>query len=245
MVDINSFFFANANSRDYEIIITTPPVEVFAEREVENISIPGRSGNLLIDLKRYKNVPIQYQCVLLPEEHFALRKAAIDAQHLLFPSSEYRRLEDTYHPDYYRMARVTGLLSIESIVEQAGKFTVSFDCKPQRFLKTGEIPVTMDTAGVLRNPTLFPALPLIIVYGAGAGALKVGDIFMEIKSMEDHVYLDSDTQNAYRVGDGGALENKNGTIKAPEFPVLAAGENTISWTGGITKIEIIPRWWTL
>ena len=54
------------------------------------------------------------------------------------------------------------------------------------------------------------------------------------------VVLDSDTQNAYL----GAV-NLNSTISAPEFPTLPAGESAVRWTGGITGVEIIPRWWTL
>jgi phage-related protein len=52
--------------------------------------------------------------------------------------------------------------------------------------------------------------------------------------------LDCDLQNAYN-GNG----NRNMYIDAPEFPVLKNGENKISFSGGITKIQIIPRWWEL
>ena len=27
-----------------------------------------------------------------------------------------------------------------------------------------------------------------------------------------------------------------------EFPVLEPGDNSISWTGTVTKVEIVPRW---
>lgn len=54
------------------------------------------------------------------------------------------------------------------------------------------------------------------------------------------VVLDSNTQNAYL----GAV-NLNSTISAPEFPTLPAGESAVRWTGGITGVEIIPRWWAL
>ena len=27
-----------------------------------------------------------------------------------------------------------------------------------------------------------------------------------------------------------------------EFPVLDPGDNSISWTGAVTKVEIVPRW---
>ena len=52
--------------------------------------------------------------------------------------------------------------------------------------------------------------------------------------------LDSDTQNAYN-DDG----NQNGSINAPTFPALSDGETPISFSGGIDRVEIIPRWWEL
>ena len=94
---------------------------------------------------------------------------------------------------------------------------------------------------VLRNPTAFTALPTITVTGTGAGTLTVGDVTVSISSMpRGAVVLDSDTQNASY----GAF-NLNNTISAPEFPTLPAGESVVRWTGGITSVEIIPRWWTL
>ena len=93
----------------------------------------------------------------------------------------------------------------------------------------------------LLNPTAFTALPLITVTGTGAGTLTVGDVTVTINSMPRGVIvLDSDTQNAYY----GAF-NLNSTISAPEFPTLPAGESVVRWTGGITGVEIIPRWATV
>lgn len=245
MNELNGFYLNGHSSRNYGIIMTEPPKIVFAEEEVEPISVAGRSGDLVVSLGRYKNATIPYKCALLPEDDQSLREAAVYALKLLRPSSIYMRLENTYHPESYRMARISDQISITSIVEQAGTFTVNFDCKPQRFLKAGEHPITMSAAGSLWNPTGFPALPLITVYGSGAGTLTVGEVTVEIKSMEDCIIFDSDPQDAYRVAASGALENMNGNINAPDFPVLSAGEIPISWTGGITKVEIIPRWWTL
>ena len=63
---------------------------------------------------------------------------------------------------------------------------------------------------------------------------------VQIKNLSSSLTLDCELQDAYK-----GLENHNADISAPEFPVLEAGENRIGWTGGVTHIEIIPRWWTL
>lgn len=225
--------------------MTAPPPEVIAERDMESFSVAGRSGDIVRDNGRYKNVHIPYECALLPQDNRGLRQSAVWFVNALGPNVNYQRLEDTYNPQCFRMGRVSGALNVKSIVERAGTFTITFDCKPQRFLKSGEIPIFLLAPDVLYNQYAFTALPLITVHGSGAGTLTVGNITVEIKAMDGHIVFDSDLQNAYRVADSGTLENMNGSIRAPVYPELRPGENVVSWTGDITGVEIIPRWWTL
>lgn len=245
MSGINEFILGDKKSRDFSIIMTKYPPVVFAEREVESLSVAGRSGDLTRDVGRYKNLSIPYECAIFHEGFQTLREAAVAAAALLQPSADYKMLRNTYHPDTYRFARISGQISVESIMEQAGTFTVTFDCKPQRFLVSGEHPITFPAAGTLRNPTMEIAKPLITVYGSSAGTLWIGDYAVEIKAITDQMILDCDSQNAYRKIGEGAPENKNGSIYAPNFPELLPGNSLIRWDGGISKVEIIPRWWTL
>lgn len=245
MNGINGFTLGDFDSKEYGIIMTAPPPEVFAERDVEVFSIAGRSGDLTKDNGRYKNFQLSYTCAIFPVEGKSLRQTAIDAVDALRVAAGYQRLENTYTPDYFRCARITGGLSISSIVEQAGEFTLTFDCKPQRFLIDGETAVSFQEPSILINHTNEIALPLITVYGNGAGELSVGGVTVSILELEDQLTLDCEIQNAYRqVGDA-PPENKNSEISAPVFPSLNPGVNAVSWTGEITRVEIIPRWWTL
>lgn len=245
MKGINGFILGDFDSREYGIIMTAPPPEVFAERDVETISVAGRSGDLIRDNGRYKNLSLPYTCAILPVAGKTLRQTVIDAVGALRVAAGYQRLEDTYNPDYFRYARITGGLSISSIVEQAGEFTLTFDCKPQRFLADGEGTYVFLKPSYIFNHTNEIALPLITVYGTGPGEVTVGGVTVEILALEDQVTLDCEIQNAYRqVGDA-APENKNAEISAVVFPELAPGDNAISWTGDITRVDIIPRWWTL
>lgn len=237
------FILNDLDSRDYGIIMTKAPPLVLAERETETVSVAGASGDLHIDMGRYKNVTIPYQCAILPVKGSTLRETVEAATPLLRPTAGYHRLEDSFTPNLYRVARIGTAVSVESIVERAGSFTIEFDCKPQRFYKSGEFAVTLTGAGGLYNQTEFPAKPIITVYGSGAGTLTVGEVTVEIKTLADYITLDCEIQDAYRKGV--STQNMNGCIAADVFPTLEPGSNTIKWTGGITKIEIIPRWWTL
>lgn len=239
---IKRFWFDGQSSADFGMVLSGSGTYDAPERDVETISIDGRNGVLILDKGRFKNLPLAYPisiCRDFPEKADAARA-------WLLAKPGYRRLEDDYNPDYFRMAMFTGPLNFDvKFLSRAAEATLTFNCKPQRFLNAGERAIPFSAAGKLRNPTGFPALPRITVYGTGAGELTVGGVTVKIKSIDGHLILDSDTQNASRVADSGALENVNANINAPEFPVLDEGESTVSWSGDITKIEIIPRWWTV
>jgi phage-related protein len=119
-------------------------------------------------------------------------------------------------------------------------FDIGFDCKPQRFVKSGENAVVFASHGSLFNQYGQIALPFITLYGHGAGRLTVGNCVVDVKALDGTLYLDSELQNAYN-NNG----NQNMNIDAPTFPTLPDGEIPIWWNGGIERIEIIPRWWEL
>lgn len=239
---MKKFWFDGQCSAHFGLMVSGSGTYNAPERDVELVAVPGRNGELILDNGRYKNISVSYPisiCRDFPS------KAAV-ARGWLMSKSGYKRLEDGYDPDHFRMAMFKGPIDFDvSFLSRTGEATLTFNCKPQRFLKAGEHAIPMAAPGSLWNPTGFPALPLITVYGTGAGTLTVGERTVEIKALEGHIVLDSDTQNAYYVSESGTYVNQNGVIYAPEFPVLEAGQTPISWTGDITNIEIIPRWWTL
>lgn len=236
------FTFGGVDSRDLNLCITGIDRSGTPEREVSKISVLGRSGDLLIDSGRYKNIEITYQVAILSDFNrmFQTVKTAMLSQ------IGYHRLADSFNPDEFMLGSFAGTISPELVRRgQTGTFNLVFDCKPQRYTIDGTHAFPMQKPGSLFNSTGFPALPLITVHGSGAGSITVGDTRVEIRKMQGSLVLDCDLQNAYTVGAGGALENKNADITAPVFPVLSAGTNEIGWSGGITDVEIIPRWWTI
>ena len=150
-------------------------------------------------------------------------------------------LQDLANAVRYRTGKTVPMTPedmVDSLV--AGTFTVEFDCKPQRFLKSGERPIEFTTSGSKLFNKWMPAKPLVKVYGSGSGTLTFGGRTINISSIDSYVMLDCETQNAYK-----ETSNKNSTVSISRYPELLNGENIISWTGGITKVEITPRWWVL
>lgn len=204
---------------------------------VEVETIPGRNGNLIYETGSYKNRTGSVSCFALQQD---VEKTIDMVNKFLLSKSGYRRLEVSDDPEHFWLARVENGARIEQRMRVLAPFEISFDCKPQRFVKSGLQAITMTESGILYNQYGFNALPHITVYGNGGGILTVGERTVEILSMTDVLYLDSDLQNAYN--DNG---NQNNSINASEFPVLTDGENIISWSGNIESVEIVPRWWEL
>lgn len=228
--------WAGINSDTLGLTVERYPGRPRPTKKYSVISIPGRNGDLHVDTGAYTNYT-QYYDIGIRGKTEGLPMAARSVADWLYGPAGYQRLEDSYEPDVFRMAYFAGPLDVENMLNILGRASIEFNCKPQRFLKSGEASVAV-TSGIY-NPTAFPALPIINITGSGAGRLQVGKYVVEILSLDGSITLDSETQNAY---DG--TTNLNGTISAPEFPQLIAGDNEISYTGAWT-IEITPRWWTL
>lgn len=229
------FHYDGKCSRDLGLFLSGFGIQDAPERDVSTIDIPGRNGSLLIDNGRYKNVTVTYPAFLrkgLPEKTDELKR-------WLLRSSAYKRLEDSYQREFFRMARFSGSLEFASCGRHVSECRLTFDCKPQRFLKSGETAIESNGPITLYNPTGFPALPYIRIYGT-AGILTVGNTQIRIDAIDGYLDLDCDTQNALK-----ETKNCNGDIYAPDFPVLPEGATGVSFSRGISKIEIIPRWWRL
>ena len=107
-------------------------------RDVESVHIPGRNGDLLFDNGGFMNTDITYpQCSIV--ERFPVNVEGL-RNHLLGKTG-YRRLEDSYHPDEYRLAEYRGPFTADAHTARgyrSGTFDLTFNAMPQRFLKKGE-----------------------------------------------------------------------------------------------------------
>lgn len=232
--------FNGVTSESLDIVIEHPPKYEYPEKDYEAVHIPGKNGDLLIDKGSYRNVSRAYE-IAIGSRNGDFAEYANRISEWLHSGSGYARLEDTYEPDYYRMAAYREGNIVENILRHAGRVTVKFDCKPQRYLKSGEVLQKFDSSAVLKNPTGFEALPFIIVRGSGYGVFSIGAYVVEILEITDKMVIDSEVQDAYY-----GLTNLNNKVTMPNgFPKLVKGDNNISFSGGINSVEVIPNWWTL
>ena len=232
-----TFYLDGIDANSVGIRLQAPVEFSKAVPVVESQTIPGRNGNLIFETGSYENRVGTASCFCLQED---VERAISSAGRFLMGKNGYRRLETSNDPEHYWMARVVNSPQIAMRLRTLSPFDISFDCKPQRFVKAGENAVVFTANGSIFNQYGQIALPLITLYGQGAGTLTIGNCVVEVKELDEVLFLDSDTQNAYN--DNG---NQNMKINAPIFPTLRDGENKIGFSGGIERVEIVPRWWEL
>lgn len=232
-----TFYLDGIDARSVGIHLQAPIEFSEAVPVVEAQTIPGRNGDLIWETGSYENRSGSASCFCLQKD---VEKAISSAGRFLMGKKGYRRLETSDDPDHYWMARVENSPQITMRLRTLAPFEIGFDCKPQRFVKAGENPVVFTESGSLFNQYGQVASPFITLYGKGSGWLTIGDCTVGVKALDGTLYLDSDTQNAYN-NNG----NQNMSIVAPTFPTLSDGEIPIAFSGGIERVEIIPRWWEL
>ena len=230
--------FNGRSTHEFGIFISGESTYSAPERNVVSQEVAGRNGSLLFDMGNFKNISVKYPSYIVEDLPSRIR------DFLNFAGSQigYQRLEDTYHPYEFRMARFKTNLSIDTAgyMNRSGKFTLDFDCKPQRFLKSGEDAVEFSDDGIILNRTNFPSKPLLRVYGTGTGSVGVGSETISITNLDGYMDIDCEIMDAYK----GAV-NCNSYVSFTDDIVLHPGENNISFDGDITSIEITPRWYII
>ena len=222
-------------TKDFGVYLSGNGTFKAPEKEVEEFTIPGRNGSFHYKNTRYKNVKIAYKGFIY--QNFRRNVAAFRSY--LLSRSGYFRLEDTHNPGEFRLATYHEEFNPDVFADlTAAQFTINFDCKPERYLLSGEREVEFTANGKLINPTYFDAKPLITCYGS-SGTVNIAGVRVSVTNVTTSCQLDCEEKETIPV----SLNDKT-TLTDGDYPVLKPGENTISFTG-FTKVVIKPRWWTL
>ena len=269
MAVFRSFTYDGINSLDKGVYITGEAVYNAPERDIEMVAIPGRNGDLAIDQGRYNNIEVSYPAGMYGPDRPDFAERVREFRNLLTSRYTYLRLTDEYNPDEFRLALYKSGLEVGfAAYHQAGEFTITFECKPQRFLTSGEEPVDVyrhevltdhnlepitthtgaeidlnSMSGEVVNPTPYECKPLIIA--PRTGNVNIGNIDIEIAGdVTSDVYIDCDSMEIYTMqGDAMISAADLVTFTPNRFPVMPPGENVFS--SSIPDIQIIPRWWIL
>lgn len=235
----NYLIMDGVDSRTFGLYINGVNTFGAPAREVSTLQIPGRNGDLIVKADRLQNYDLTYSAFIY--RNFDANIAALRA--FLLSHTSYFRLEDTYHPDEYRMAYFRGPFT--PAVNQrlnAAKFDLVFNVKPQRFLKSGEEYVSISDGDVITNPTRFVSRPLLRFTGSGTIQFGSGTILTITDNISQTMYIDCETMECYN---GSTNLNNKVSSSDNDFPKLLPGDNVYHRGPGITSMRVYPRWYTV
>ena len=184
--------FNGKSSADFGLIVEYYPESVHAPRRGELITIPGRNGVIIREDGAYDTYSQTFQIWFRNTMNRDTFRIARDVAEWLLGASGFCRLEDTYEPEYFRLARFSGPLNVETVLKNHGRATLEFDVQPQRYLKSGETPIRYEGVsglpfGIL-NPTQFESRPLLKF----VDTTEVPPIVQQTLSTVENTYIAAD-----------------------------------------------------
>lgn len=268
---LNHLTYDGVDSSDFGVFISGEGVFDAPARRGEMISIPGRNGSLFMDEGVYENIPGKYPAFIGTKDETEFREKLAAFRNAILSRGNYKKLSDTYHPDEFRLAVYRSGLEVDpEEYNRSGKFELEFDCKPQRFLVSGEEPIVLTTGALITNPTLHYSKPLIKVIGNGT--VKIEPYEFIVSGNDGEIWIDSEIMESYRLvhtlydltdeeleviqdENGVDIEvSKEATPEAMEafiefvnyvYPQIKPGDVPVWISSGIEELTIIPRWWRL
>lgn len=231
--------------------------------EYERISVPGRSGDVLLYNGRYSNVDITYRFGIT--KNFDANYTSLIAA--LLGSPGYHKLVDSKHSGVYRMAMIEKVIE-PTMTQQlsAGEFDVTFNCKPQVYLDSGDEATalyysTSSQTPTITNPTDYEARPLVRITTSDTNPTDFSVMFVLLTgnhaitknlnfaalssgSITNPIIYDSESTDAY----DGVGKNLNDHLSV-SGDMVVPGNARLSIYGSrqsvVSKVEVIPRWWRL
>lgn len=135
----------------------------------------------------------------------------------------------------YYDARVLDVDPVTESLEMGWtRLIVTFEVQP--FFHSFPQAVTVTSGQVITNPGL-PVRPYLKITGSGNVTISVNGKAYRINSVNQYVELD------YPFAYKGTLNQGRSLLDG--FPLLETGNNTITWTGTVTKVEAKLTWHTL
>lgn len=240
--------FNGIRSDQFGIGVENYPKAVKPVRKMDRYTVPGRNGDILMMQDAWENVKQSYDIFAGDMEKQSVHDNFTDIASWLCAPKGYCELWDDFDPNHFRMAILYGSFDVEALAAGSiGRTTITFDCKPQRYLFSGKSPVEFIRApGKIWNPTAYQAKPLIFVTrsSAGSGTVTVGNNVFTVSALpENGLYIDCEKMECY--DSNGTNANSMVSSSSSEFGGLNPGNNSIGFTGAVNKVAITPRWFDI
>lgn len=219
------FFWKNFSSLDKKIIVNKLPNIERASANVEKITIPGRDGFLTQDYGTYQGKVKECECSLDGGDIDDICSWLSGTSEVIFSNE----------PDKKYKAVIINKIPFSKIIPIFHKFVIQFECQPHKYSADNSL-ITLTSAGTIFNYGTAKAKPKITIYGSGNITVNINDKSINLTGITSSINIDSELMEAYN-----STELLNDKMIG-EFPLFECGENSISWTGSVSKVEIEPNW---
>ena len=154
---MNTIFFAGVSLADFGVFFDASRTFRKPAKRFTSYDIPNRNGDLMQSMHKFDNVTMEYNCYI--KDNF--KDNYSNLINFLNSFDTYQRLETSTEMEIYRLAVFHADISVNTgQFLRDGQFTLSFDCKPQQFLKSGEDEIAIVSPSTINNPTYMASKPI-------------------------------------------------------------------------------------
>lgn len=244
--NFHTFSFDGIKLSSLGAVIAQRPTLPQAERDFSLISAPFRSGDLIEDNGRYKNIDFSIKVRTLPAfcdltaEHFSQQLAA------WLKSDGYKVYRDTYAQGYFRYAVCKSISAVVAVMKNVYEATIHFSFQPFLYRDGADVPQQFSSTAnwltfTLTNPENCEALPIIKIIGTGEYQININSVRYMTANVTTSMTIDKIRENVFDAS-GNPCNDK---VSGLRIPALVAGDNEFSIVRtdaqGI-QVEVTPNW---
>lgn len=203
-----------------------------SQKEIETISIAGRNGTLTKELGFLdRSITVNFNFKTRNRNDNMSKKIRNITSLLL----NAKKISFTDDKEVYYKVKAVSISDIERNLRVLGSFSATFTVDPFAYYSPNS-KILLTNHSKIYNIGTYESEPHIKVFGTGNATLNINNKDLTLKDIDGFIEIDSELKETFK--DSVSKNDK----KVGEYPLFLIGENTISWTGNITKIEIEPRW---
>ena len=146
-----------------------------------------------------------------------------------------KKISFTDDKEVYYKVKAVSVSDIERTLRMLGSFSVTFTVDPFAYYNLHS-KITIASHSKIYNIGTYESEPYIKIFGAGNVTLNINNKELILKDINEYIEIDTELKETFK--DNVSKNDK----KVGPYPNFLIGENAISWSGNITKIEIEPRW---
>lgn len=137
MLKTGNLVIGGVSIDQYGAVVNSSGIYAKPKRDYEMVHIPGRNGDLHIDNGGWQNVDVTYT-VVFPANGESFTERYNRLFNALMAQTGYLRIEDDFDVEHFRMGVLSDISNIKTGSDANGICKIKLDCKPQRFLKSGD-----------------------------------------------------------------------------------------------------------